>query len=152
MQPIERDFVQKQQAQLVRFLCDGGEEPPGFDSQDLAAAKLALIDKRCRSCLQNCPALDALGDRYKPLFQQYALSNPVPSGDPLEDARQFLSALLADHFVLDGPLLKWLVTSEASNPDAWLQLKARHAGGLAAFCLRLGRFQFSFLWSLPRPH
>lgn len=69
------------QAALVRALLAGGPVPPGFDPARVHLEAAALHAKR-RSVAQHLrPDLtDALGDRFRPLFDEWAGAHPRRSG------------------------------------------------------------------------
>lgn len=65
------------QAELVEALLAGGTAPAGFDPHRLQVQARALLAKRRRVTAHLRPDLaEALGQRYPPLFDQWALSQP----------------------------------------------------------------------------
>lgn len=87
----ERERLAEAQAALLRAVLADGPAPPGFDEQHLRAQADALRAKRRRVVAGLQPDLLArLGDRFAPLFDDYAHANPRRDGDSAgEDAAAF---------------------------------------------------------------
>ena len=76
-----RDRVAEAQAELLRALLADGAAPAGFDADRLALQSRSLLAKRTRVMAAVRPDLaEALGDRFRDLFHQYAKENPRPTG------------------------------------------------------------------------
>ncbi|MFC0545486.1 hypothetical protein [Kutzneria chonburiensis] len=74
---MSRSELAAQQASLLRALLADGPAPSGFDSGRLRAQADALLSKRRRVIWHLRPDLaDALGDRFGPLFAEFALGHP----------------------------------------------------------------------------
>lgn len=74
---MSRDRLAAQQASLLRALLAGAPTPAGFDDDRLRAQADALLSKRRRVSWHLRPDLaDELGDRFGPLFAEYALGHP----------------------------------------------------------------------------
>ena len=63
----------------------------GFDDSRVHVARLALLQKRCRSVARAWPAIaESLSDRFVPLFSEYADANAAPlQGNASIDGRAF---------------------------------------------------------------
>jgi hypothetical protein len=93
-----RQRLAEQQAALLRALLAGDAVPDGFDATRVAAQAAALLDKRRRVTALLRPDLaKALGDRFRALFDGYALGHPKQAGrSAREDAAAF-AAWLTEH-------------------------------------------------------
>ncbi|KAA2253365.1 hypothetical protein F0L68_33170 [Solihabitans fulvus] len=79
----QRDRLAARQAELLRALLAGGEPPQGFDPAQLRVEANALLAKRRSVAAMLAPEVaDALGQRFRPLFDEYAAAHPraVDSG------------------------------------------------------------------------
>ncbi|HTI25617.1 MAG TPA: hypothetical protein VL652_31805 [Kutzneria sp.] len=88
---MSRSQLAAQQAALLRALLADGPLPAGFDSGRLRAQADALLSKRRRVIWHLRPDLAAeLGDRFAPLFADYALVHPKTVQVRMrEDAERF---------------------------------------------------------------
>ncbi|MBB5894589.1 hypothetical protein ACFFS4_36780 [Kutzneria kofuensis] len=78
---MSRDRLAAQQAELLRALLAGAPTPAGFDDDRLHAQAHALLAKRSRVTWHLRPDLaDDLGDRFGPLFAEYAAAHPKSVG------------------------------------------------------------------------
>lgn len=86
-----RERLAAQQAELLKALLANGPVPAGFDEQRLGVERRALLSKRRGIVRMLGPAVaDELGDRFRPLFDAYALENPRRAGSRArEDAAAF---------------------------------------------------------------
>jgi hypothetical protein len=87
----ERERLARAQAALLRAVLAEGPAPAGFDAVRLRALADALRAKRRRVVAGLDPELPArLGDRFAPLFDEYARENPRrDGGTSREDAATF---------------------------------------------------------------
>jgi len=71
----------RRQAELVRALLAGGPVPPGFDPDRVRIEARALHAKRRSVAERVRPDLaDTLGDRFAPLFDEWASTHPRRTG------------------------------------------------------------------------
>ncbi|WP_330277938.1 hypothetical protein OG205_21050 [Lentzea sp. NBC_00516] len=86
-----RERLATQQAELLNALLGNGPAPAGFDEQRLAVERRALLSKRRGIVRMLGPAVaDELGDRFRPLFDAYAVEYPRRAGSRArEDAAAF---------------------------------------------------------------
>ncbi|MGW6449246.1 hypothetical protein [Lentzea sp. NPDC055074] len=86
-----RERLAAKQAELLNALLSNGPVPPGFGEQRLAVERRALLSKRRGIVRMLGPAVaDELGDRFRPLFDAYAVEHPRRSGSRArEDAASF---------------------------------------------------------------
>jgi hypothetical protein len=86
-----RERLATQQAELLNALLGNGPAPAGFDEQRLAVERRALLSKRRGIVRMLGPAVaDELGDRFRPLFDAYAVEHPRRAGSRArEDAAAF---------------------------------------------------------------
>lgn len=91
----ERDRLAAQQAAFLSSLQGRAAAPPGFDSDDLAAAGGSLLRKRLGAVTREWPALaHAMGESLPQAFAQYAQSTPPPAaGEGLADGLGFALSL-----------------------------------------------------------
>jgi hypothetical protein len=74
---VSRERLAAQQAALLRALLAGAPTPEGFDDVRIHAQADALLAKRRRITEHLRPDLaDELGDRFGPLFAEYARDHP----------------------------------------------------------------------------
>ncbi|NYI07947.1 hypothetical protein FHU37_004976 [Allostreptomyces psammosilenae] len=84
------------QAELLAALVAGGPAPAGFDPARLRTQAAALAAKRRRVARRVWPELaHALGDRFDPLFDDYAARHPRPAEGARADVRAFAADLRA---------------------------------------------------------
>ncbi|GLZ38960.1 hypothetical protein [Actinokineospora sp. NBRC 105648] len=97
MSDTARDRLADKQAELLRALLAGGPAPAGFDQRALDVEATALLAKRRRVVAQIAPeAAGDLGDRFVPLFDEYARAHPRRDGSRArEDAAAFGEWLVA---------------------------------------------------------
>jgi hypothetical protein len=95
--PGARERLAAQQAQLLNALLAGGEAPAGFDEQRVEVERRALLAKRRGIVRMLGPEVaNELGDRFRPLFDAYALANPRRAGSRArEDTAAFAEWLRA---------------------------------------------------------
>ena len=88
---MSRDRLAAQQAELLRALLAGAPTPAGFDDSRIRAQAHALLSKRSRITWHLRPDLaDELGERFGPLFAEYAAGHPKTVGvRARQDAEQF---------------------------------------------------------------
>jgi hypothetical protein len=86
-----RERLAAAQAELLNALLANGPAPAGFDEQRLDVERRALLSNRRGVVRMLGPAVaDELGDRFRPLFDAYALENPRRAGSRArEDAAAF---------------------------------------------------------------
>ncbi|WP_439655828.1 hypothetical protein ACSHWB_25680 [Lentzea sp. HUAS TT2] len=86
-----RERLATQQAELLNALLANGPAPAGFDEQRLVVERRALLSKRRGIVRMLGPAVaDELGDRFRPLFDAYAVEHPRRAGSRArEDAVAF---------------------------------------------------------------
>jgi len=86
-----RERLAAQQAELLNALLGNGPVPPGFDEQRLDVERRALLSKRRGIVRMLGPDVaDELGDRFRPLFDAYAVEHPRRAGSRArEDAAAF---------------------------------------------------------------
>ncbi|MEU3649046.1 hypothetical protein AB0E59_37120 [Lentzea sp. NPDC034063] len=86
-----RERLASRQAELLNALLGNGPAPAGFDEQRLAVERRALLSKRRGIVRMLGPAVaDELGDRFRPLFDAYAVEHPRRAGSRArEDAASF---------------------------------------------------------------
>lgn len=75
----------------MNALLANGPAPAGFDEQRIEVERRALLSKRRGIVRMLGPAVaDELGDRFRPLFDAYAVENPRRAGSRArEDAAAF---------------------------------------------------------------
>lgn len=74
-----RDELAARQQALVRALLAGAPVPAGFDEHRVGVEAAALRSKRRSIAATLRPDLaDSLGDRFRPLFDAWALDHPKP--------------------------------------------------------------------------
>ncbi|GLY54588.1 hypothetical protein [Lentzea sp. NBRC 102530] len=86
-----RERLANQQAELLNALLANGPAPAGFDEQRLNVERRALLSKRRGIVRMLGPAVaDELGDRFRRLFDAYAVEHPRRAGSRArEDAASF---------------------------------------------------------------
>lgn len=87
----QRERLAAQQAELLRALLGDGAPPPGFDADRLRVEARALLNKRRGIVAVLRPDVaDALGEKFRPLFDAYARAHPRQAGSRArEDAAAF---------------------------------------------------------------
>lgn len=89
------------QADLLRALLTDGEVPEGFHPKRLRVEANALLNKRRGvAALLRPDIVDALGDRFRPLFDTCARAHPRASGSPARDD----TAAFAERAAVSGEL------------------------------------------------
>jgi hypothetical protein len=103
----QRDRLAEAQAELLRAVLADGPTPAGFDPERLRVEANALRAKRRRVTTMLEPeACAELGDRFGPLFDEYARAHPRTIGSRArQDARAFVEWLW-DRGHLDRPRRK----------------------------------------------
>lgn len=88
---LARERLAAQQAELLNALLSNGPVPAGFDEPRLNVERRALLSKRRGIVRMLSPAVaDELGDRFRPLFDAYAVEHPRRAGSRArEDAASF---------------------------------------------------------------
>jgi hypothetical protein len=91
MTDVARERLAGAQAELLAALLAGGPSPTGFDERLLRVEARSLLAKRRGIVAMLAPeAVDVLADRFRPLFDEYALAHPRTSGSRArEDAVAF---------------------------------------------------------------
>ncbi|MEO6085023.1 MAG: hypothetical protein ABIQ18_18115 [Umezawaea sp.] len=86
-----RERLAEVQSELLAALLAGGPSPAGFDERLLRVEARSLLAKRRGIVAMLTPeVVDELGDRFRPLFDEYAIANPRTSGSRArEDATCF---------------------------------------------------------------
>ncbi|GLZ32386.1 hypothetical protein Lesp02_45740 [Lentzea sp. NBRC 105346] len=86
-----RDRLAAAQAELLRALLADGPIPSGFDEKRIVAERRALLAKRRGVVAMLGPEVAGdLGDRFRPLFDEYAVAHPRAAGSRMrEDAAAF---------------------------------------------------------------
>ena len=86
-----RERLAQAQSELLAALLAGGPPPTGFDERLLRVEARSLLAKRRGIvAMLNPEMVDELGDRFRPLFDEYALTHPRTSGSRArEDAAAF---------------------------------------------------------------
>ncbi|MCG8923123.1 hypothetical protein [Lentzea sp. CC55] len=89
--PAARARLAARQAELLTALLANGPAPAGFDEQRLAVERRTLLSKRRGIVRMLGPAVaDELGERFRPLFDAYAVEHPRRAGSRArEDAASF---------------------------------------------------------------
>ncbi|NUT93337.1 MAG: hypothetical protein HOY78_15085 [Saccharothrix sp.] len=97
----QREKLAAQQGELLRALLGDGAPPSGFDPERLRVEARSLLNKRRGIVAMLRPDVaDALGERFRPLFDTYARAHPRQAGTRFrEDAAAF-----ADWAVARGEL------------------------------------------------
>ena len=87
----QRESLAAQQTELLRALLGDGAPPAGFDPERLRVEARALLNKRRGIVAMLRPDVaDALGERFRPLFDTYARAHPRQAGSRArEDAAAF---------------------------------------------------------------
>ncbi|MCP2168299.1 hypothetical protein [Goodfellowiella coeruleoviolacea] len=91
-----RQRLAAQQAELLHALLAGGTPPAGFDQQRLRAEASALLAKRRGVVAVLRPDLtEALDERFRPLFDEFAADHPRRAGTRMrQDAAAFATWLV----------------------------------------------------------
>ncbi|MGC7098863.1 hypothetical protein ACPZ19_29680 [Amycolatopsis lurida] len=94
---MSRERLAAQQAELLRALLAGGAAPAGFDPGRVEVEVRALRAKRRRIVAYLRPEVpQELGDRFVPLFTEYASAHPREEGVRMrQDAENFANWLTA---------------------------------------------------------
>lgn len=105
---MSRDRLARQQAELLRALLAGAPTPAGFDHDRIRVQADALLAKRRRITWHLRPDLaDDLGDRFGPLFAEYASDHPKRTDTRArQDADNFAEWLVVQGH-LTPPRRKW---------------------------------------------
>ncbi len=91
MTDAARERLAEAQSRLLTALLAGGPSPTGFDERLLRVEARSLLAKRRGVvAVLNPEVVDALADRFRPLFDEYAVAHPRASGSRArEDAAAF---------------------------------------------------------------
>ncbi|HWO59589.1 MAG TPA: hypothetical protein VNO31_06100 [Umezawaea sp.] len=91
MTDVARERLAEAQSELLAALLAGGPSPAGFDERLLRVEARSLLAKRRGIVAMLAPeVVDVLTDRFRPLFDEYALDHPRASGSRArEDAAAF---------------------------------------------------------------
>lgn len=91
MNDTQRERLAAAQAELLRAVLADGAVPAGFDERRLKIEARSLLAKRRGIVAMLDPEVaDALGERFRPLFDGYARAHPRRSGSRArEDAADF---------------------------------------------------------------
>ena len=104
----ERKRLAEAQAALLRAVLADGPAPAGFDAVRLHAQAEALRAKRRRVIAGLNPELPArLGDRFAPLFDEYARENPRQDGCTYREDSAAFARWLAERDELRSPRRPW---------------------------------------------
>lgn len=104
-----REDLARRQAELVRALLAGGPAPEGFDEKRIAIEARALHAKRRGVAEQVRPDLaEALGDRFGPLFDEWAAGRPRRAGVTFRADLEDFAGWLIDAGHLARPRRRWL--------------------------------------------
>ncbi|CRK55892.1 Uncharacterized protein conserved in bacteria, NMA0228-like [Alloactinosynnema sp. L-07] len=103
-----RDRLAAAQADLLRAVLADGPIPSGFDERAVRVEAAALLAKRRRVVARLIPETAGdLGDRYRPLFDEYARIHPRLEGTRYrDDAAQFEQWATAQG-MLAAPKRRW---------------------------------------------
>ncbi len=92
------------QAELTAALLAGGAVPAGFDERRVRVEARALLNKRRRVTELLRPELaEALGERYRPLFDRWAPEHPRRVGVGARADADAFGAWLVEHGHLPPP-------------------------------------------------
>ena len=105
---MSREAVAVQQASLLRALLADGPTPAGFDADRIQVQARALVAKRGRVIRNLRPDLaDELGDRFGPLFAEYALGHPKRDDTRARQDADNFGAWLVSNNHLVAPRRSW---------------------------------------------
>lgn len=103
-QNAERAGLADAQAALLRALVAGGPIPHGFDAEPVRIQAAALLDKRHRAIRRADPnASQALGERHRDLFAEWARDNPPRSTSCVRSDATTFAVWLAQTGALHNP-------------------------------------------------
>ena len=132
MSPDDRARLAEQQAALVDALAGRSLAPDGFDAQHVATAVASLLAKRRRGVEKTWPGLgESLGDRFRPVFAEYARVQSIPADGPAADGRQFARHLRRLGLLSDDGRLKLLLAEMGRWPISIAYLRGRRAVAVA---------------------
>ncbi|MFT7840590.1 hypothetical protein Q5530_30985 [Saccharothrix sp. BKS2] len=105
----QRDRLAAAQAELLRALLAGGSAPPGFAADRVEVERRALLNKRRGIVASLRPEVAAeLGNRFRPLFDEYAGQHPRQVGTRFrEDAAAFAEWAAARGELSPPPRKRW---------------------------------------------
>nr|WP_175482724.1 hypothetical protein [Actinokineospora iranica] len=96
------------QADLLRALLADGPPPAGFDPAAVAVEAAALLAKRRRVVAHLAPDVAGdLGERFAPLFDEYARANPRRTGSRAREDAAAFERWLTDRGNLAEPRRPW---------------------------------------------
>ncbi|MGM1059925.1 hypothetical protein [Saccharothrix sp. Mg75] len=100
----QRERLGAAQAELLDALLAGGTPPAGFDERMVRVERRALLDKRRGIVGSLRPDVAAeLGERFRPLFDEYAAGNPRRAGSRFRDDAAAFAAWAAERGELAPP-------------------------------------------------
>ena len=113
----DRARLAEQQVALVRALAGQGDAPDGFDADHVATAGKSLLAKRRRGVEKTWPGLtESLGDRFLPVFNEYARSHSMPAEGHAADGRCFAQHLRRLGLLSDDGRLQLLLAELGRRP------------------------------------
>ncbi|UJW31356.1 hypothetical protein L3Q67_40250 [Saccharothrix sp. AJ9571] len=105
---MSRKDLAARQAELMRALLAGGTPPAGFDPGRIGVEVRALRSKRRRVVAYLRPELpQELGDRFVPLFDEYAAGHPRAEGVRMRQDAEDFAAWLVARGELKRPRRRW---------------------------------------------
>jgi hypothetical protein len=106
---VARERLASRQAELLNALLANGPAPAGFDEQRLGVERRALLSKRRGIVRMLGPAVaDELGDRFRRLFDAYAVEHPRRAGSRArEDAAAFAEWCRASGELAEKRKVRW---------------------------------------------
>jgi hypothetical protein len=103
-----RERLADAQSALLAALLAGGPAPTGFDERLLRVEARSLLAKRRGIvAMLNPEAVDELGDRFRPLFDEYALAHPRTSGSRAREDAAAFAAWAQERGALPKPRKRW---------------------------------------------
>ncbi|MDQ2588649.1 hypothetical protein [Saccharothrix yanglingensis] len=107
----QRERLGAAQAELLRALLADGAAPAGFDERMVRAEKRALLNKRRGIVGSLRPDVAAeLGERFRPLFDEYAAGNPRRAGSRFREDAAAFAAWAVERGELEPPRQgKWFM-------------------------------------------
>jgi hypothetical protein len=103
-----RERLAEAQSELLAALLAGGPSPAGFDERLLRVETKSLLAKRRGIvAMLNPEVVDELGDRFRPLFDEYAIANPRTSGSRAREDAAGFAAWAQERGGLPKPRKRW---------------------------------------------
>ncbi|CCH29188.1 hypothetical protein ABZ816_38555 [Actinosynnema sp. NPDC047251] len=105
----QRDRLAAAQAELLHSLMADGPPPAGFDPERLRVEARSLLNKRRGIVAMLRPEVAAeLGERFRPLFDEYARAHPRRTGSRFrEDAAAFAAWATERGELAPPPKRRW---------------------------------------------